>query len=87
MLMSVKRKSGDNHICDTHISELIRNRRNQLAITQTELAKQSSLTTTVISQFESGTRYPSYTALSNLADALRVTTGYLLETNRENNWA
>ena len=85
--MSIKRKSSNNHIFNTHISELIRDRRNQLAITQTELAKQSSLTTTAISQFESGTRYPSYTALSNLADALRVTTGYLLETNRENNWA
>ena len=84
--MSIKRKSSNNHIFDTHISELIRDRRNQLAITQTELAKQSSLTTTVISQFESGTRYPSFSALSNLANALRVTTEYLLERNQEKSW-
>jgi len=84
--MSIKRKSSNNHIFDTHISELIRDRRNQLAITQTELAKQSSLTTTVISQFESGTRYPSSSALSNLANALRVTTEYLLERKQEKSW-
>ena len=83
MLMSIKRKSDDNHVFDTHISELIRDRRNQLAITQTELAKQSSLTTTVISQFESGTRKPSFDTLSNLADALKVTTDYLLGKRRE----
>ena len=85
--MPIKGRSNGNHVVDIHISKLIKDGRKQLSITQTELAKQSSLTPAAISQFESGTRYPSYTALSNLADALRVTTGYLLETNRENNWA
>ena len=54
-----------------------------MAITQTELAKQSSLTPAAISQFESGTRKPSFDTLSNLADALKVTTDYLLGKRRE----
>ncbi|MEE3194641.1 MAG: helix-turn-helix transcriptional regulator [Candidatus Poribacteria bacterium] len=82
--MPIKRKSNGSHVVDIHISQLIKDRRKQLAITQTELAKQSSLTPAAISQFESGTRKPSFDTLSNLADALKVTTDYLLGKRREN---
>ena len=83
--MPIKRKNNGSHVVDDiHISQLIKNRRKQLAITQTELAKQSSLTPAAISQFESGTRKPSFDTLSNLADALKVTTDYLLGKRREN---
>ena len=81
--MPIKGKSNGNHVVDIHISKLIKDRRKQLAITQTELAKQSSLTPAAISQFESGTRKPSFDTLSNLADALKVTTDYLLGKRRE----
>ena len=81
--MSVKGKSNGNHVVDIHISKLIKDRRKQQSITQTELAKQSSLTPAAISQFESGTRKPSFDTLSNLADALKVTTDYLLGKRRE----
>ena len=56
----------------------IRNRRMELGITQTELAKAAKLTPAAISQFESGSRKPSFDALSKLATALKVTTDYLL---------
>ena len=82
--MPIKRKSNGSHVVNIHISQLIKDRRKQLAITQTELAKQSSLTPAAISQFESGTRKPSFDTLSNLADALKVTTDYLLGKRREN---
>ena len=81
--MPIKRKSNGSHVVDIHISQLIKDRRKQLAITQTELAKQSSLTPAAISQFVSGTRKPSFDTLSNLADALKVTTDYLLGKRRE----
>ena len=79
--MPIKRKSNGSHV--VHISQLIKDRRKQLAITQTERAKQSALTPAAISQFESGTRKPSFDTLSNLADALKVTTDYLLGKRRE----
>ncbi len=52
--------------------------RRELDMTQTELAKAANLTPAAVSQFESGTRKPSFKTLSNLSDALRVTTDYLL---------
>ena len=56
----------------------IKKRRADLKITQTELAKSAKLTPAAISQFESGARKPSFNTLSSLADALKVTTDYLL---------
>ena len=47
-------------------------------MTQTELANVANLTPAAISQFESGTRKPSFNTLSSLSDALKVTTDYLL---------
>lgn len=56
----------------------IKQRRRELKMTQTELAKAADLTPAAISQFESGTRKPSFNTLSSLSDALKVTTDYLL---------
>ncbi len=56
----------------------IKQRRRELKMTQTELAKEANLTPAAISQFESGTRKPSFNTLSSLSDALKVTTDYLL---------
>ena len=56
----------------------IKTRRRELKLTQTELAKEANLTPAAISQFESGTRKPSFKTLSSLSDALKVTTDYLL---------
>lgn len=56
----------------------IKQRRRELKMTQTELAKAANLTPAAISQFESGTRKPSFNTLSSLSDALKVTTDFLL---------
>ena len=66
------------------IAELIKRRRLELEMTQTQLAANASLTPAAISQFESGTRKPSFNTLSSLADALKVTTDYLLGKRRQN---
>lgn len=60
------------------VAERIKNRRAELGITQTQLAKSAKLTPAAISQFESGLRKPSFDALSKLAKALKVTTDFLL---------
>ncbi len=60
------------------VANRIRNRRTELGITQTELARVARLTPAAISQFEAGARKPSFDALSKLATALKVTTDYLL---------
>ncbi len=60
------------------VSARIKKRRYKLGMTQTQLAKAAKLTPAAISQFESGARKPAFDTLSSLADALRVTTDYLL---------
>lgn len=62
----------------------IKTRRHELKLTQTELAKEANLTPAAISQFESGTRKPSFKTLSSLSDALKVTTDYLLGKSEKN---
>jgi len=64
------------------VANRIRNRRMELGITQTQLAKAAKLTPAAISQFESGSRKPSFDAMSKLATALKVTTDYLLGRKR-----
>ena len=66
------------------IAELIKRRRLELKMTQTQLASNANLTPAAISQFESGTRKPSFNTLSSLADALKVTTDYLLGKRKQN---
>ncbi|MDQ1316657.1 MAG: hypothetical protein QG588_305 [Candidatus Poribacteria bacterium] len=65
------------------VGERIKNRRIELGISQTQLAKKASLTSASISQFESGSRKPSFDVISKLALALEVNTDYLLGNNYE----
>ncbi|WP_147535162.1 helix-turn-helix domain-containing protein [Bacillus marasmi] len=60
------------------IGERIKNRRKELKMSQTELAKMVGLQPPAISQYESGARRPSYEALRKLAFALTTTTEYLM---------
>ena len=60
------------------VASRIGGRRRELKLTQTRLAKSANLTPAAISQFESGARKPSFDTLSNLDDALKITTDYLL---------
>ena len=70
-------KESEKSSADKVVSR-IKMRRRELKLTQTELAKEANLTPAAISQFESGTRKPSFKTLSSLSDALKVTTDYLL---------
>lgn len=63
------------------VGERIKNRRIELGISQTQLAKKASLTSASISQFESGSRKPSFDVISKLALALEINTDYLLGNN------
>lgn len=47
-------------------------------LSQGELAKRAGFQASAVSHFETGTRKPSFDNLKRLADALRVTTDYLL---------
>ncbi len=58
--------------------ERLRLARAQRELSQEALAKRSSLQPSAISHFETGTRKPSFDNLRRLADALEVTTDYLL---------
>jgi len=59
-------------------SERIRSERKKLGLEQAELAVKAGLPATSISHFEGGTRKPSFDNLRRLAQALRVSTDYLL---------
>lgn len=63
------------------VSERIAKRREELGLTQTDLAKRAGLKPPAISQYESGTRSPSYEALIKLSNALDLTTDYLISGN------
>jgi transcriptional regulator with XRE-family HTH domain len=58
---------------------LVRKHREQLRISQEELATRSSLDRTYISGIERGVRNPSLTALLNLANGLGINVSQLLE--------
>jgi transcriptional regulator with XRE-family HTH domain len=60
------------------VSIRIMRKREELNLTQTELAKRAGLKPPAISQYESGARNPSYEALRKLSNALNVTTDYLI---------
>ena len=60
------------------VSERILKRREQLGLTQTELAKRAGLQPPAISQYESGVRNPSYETIIKLSNALNVNTDYLI---------
>lgn len=73
----MKKGSKKSEKVDKVVSR-IKLRRLELKMTQTELANVANLTPAAISQFESGTRKPSFNTLASLSDALKVTTDYLL---------
>ena len=52
--------------------------RDMRELTQTELGAKASLPSTSIAHFEAGKRKPSFDNLRKLAEALEVTTDYLL---------
>ena len=56
----------------------LRAAREKRGLTQGEFAKRSGLQMSAISHFETGTRKPSFENLRRLADALDVTTDFLL---------
>lgn len=56
----------------------LRAARDKRGLNQADLAKRAGLQASAISHFETGTRKPSFDNLRRLADALDVTTDYLL---------
>ena len=58
--------------------ERLRAARDKRGLNQDDLAKRAGLQSSAISHFETGTRKPSFDNLRRLADALDVTTDYLL---------
>ena len=56
----------------------LREARQLRELNQGQLAQRSGLLTSAISHFETGARKPSFDNLKRLADALQVTTDYLL---------
>ncbi|MYF98828.1 helix-turn-helix transcriptional regulator [Candidatus Poribacteria bacterium] len=59
-------------------SARLRNARAARNLSQGDLASRAGLQASAVSHFETGTRKPSFDNLRRLADALRVTTDYLL---------
>jgi transcriptional regulator with XRE-family HTH domain len=58
--------------------ERLRAAREKRGLSQGELAARAGLQASAISHFETGSRKPSFDNLRRLADALNVTTDYLL---------
>ncbi len=58
--------------------ERLRTARTRRELSQEGLAKRANLQPSAISHFETGTRKPSFDNLRRLADALEVTTDFLL---------
>ena len=56
----------------------LRSARMARDLSQSDLARRADLQASAVSHFETGTRKPSFDNLKRLADALRVTTDYLL---------
>lgn len=63
---------------DDVFSERLRAAREKRGLSQGDLASRAGLQASAISHFETGTRKPSFDNLRRLADALDVTTDYLL---------
>lgn len=61
-----------------NVKDRIIQKRKELGLNQTELAKRAGLKPPAISQYESGVRNPSYDAIIKLANALGVKADYLI---------
>lgn len=68
------------------IAERITQARNDLNINQKELAKKANITEANLSRYENGVREPKSAVLARLADALEVTTDYLVGLSDEKNY-
>jgi transcriptional regulator with XRE-family HTH domain len=68
-----------------NFSERLRAARELRKLSQSELAEKADLQPSAISHFESGRRSPSFQNLKGLADALQVTTDYLIGRTDEPN--
>jgi len=62
----------------TIFSKRLQSSRSRRGLSQEDLAKKANLQPSAISHFETGTRKPSFDNLKRLADALEVTSDYLL---------
>ena len=60
------------------IAERITKARKELGLNQKELAKKANLTEANLSRYENGLREPKSAVLARLADALEVSTDYLV---------
>ena len=69
---------AESSILTEAFASRLRNARIARHLSQSELAKRAKLQASAVSHFETGTRKPSFDNLRRLADALRVTTDYLL---------
>lgn len=68
------------------IAERITQARTDLNINQKELAKRADITEANLSRYENGVREPKSAVLARLADALEVTTDYLVGLTDEKNY-
>lgn len=64
-------------------SERLRKARDERAMNQDQLAERAGLQPSAVSHFETGGRRPSFENLKRLADALSVSTDYLLGRTQE----
>lgn len=60
------------------VGDRIKQSREALQMTQSDLASKSGLTPAAISQFETGDRDPALDSLNKLADALEVSVDFLI---------
>lgn len=68
---------GTRQLADI-FAERLRAAREHRKLSQSELAEKTGLMPSAISHFETGRRSPSFANLKSLADALKVTTDYLI---------
>ena len=68
------------------IAERITKARKELGLNQKELAKKANLTEANLSRYENGVREPKSAVLARLADALEVSTDYLVGLTDEKNY-
>jgi transcriptional regulator with XRE-family HTH domain len=63
---------------DDNFYKRLKQARENLKWTQSQLAAQAGLPTSSIAQFETNARKPSFAVLRRLASAMKITTDYLL---------
>lgn len=69
----------------SEVGKMIRDRREQLGLTQDRLAELASLDRAAIARYESGEAEPGAQALSGIADALETTVDRLLGRDEQEN--